>query len=101
MLTKATFVTILGPLALFMAGCANSSARDSGGGGNSLFVAIIIGLLIWAFSRIGQYHAGFRAGQDGNPKNIEHRFLSEDLGDSYSEGYRDGQLSNLRNKDKK
>ena len=74
-------------------GC-RSSGEPSGGGG--LVLLLLIGGVIWAFSSIGQYTAGFSAGRRGNPKNLEHRCLSDNLKDAYDEGYRDGQLSNIR-----
>lgn len=88
---------------IVLTGCAsNSSATGNGGGGGCMsfvFVLFIVGAVCWTFSTSGQYQAGFRDGKTGKPKNVHHRFLGDQLKKSYSEGYRDGQFSNIRDQE--
>jgi hypothetical protein len=100
MSTTTALIATLSSLAIFVSGCAsNAPPKNSGGEGSGLLGLIIIGIVIWLCSKAGQYRSGYVAGRDGKPKGVERFILSDRLKESYDEGYRDGQLSNLSGRD--
>lgn len=70
------------------------AASDKNGGGGGLLGLLILVAIIYSFSRIGRYYAGFKAGADGRPKSLYNRIseADQDKG-SYDHGYEDGQRS--------
>lgn len=80
---------------------AFADSEDKSSCGGCLLLLVIIGLVIYAFSKVGRYKTGFRHGAEGRPKSLYHQLgESEETKESYREGYQDGQLSRLRDKDK-
>lgn len=70
------------------------AASDGKGGGGGLLGLLILVAIIYSFSSLGRYYAGFKAGAGGRPKSLYNRICEAD-GDSrpYDEGYEDGQRS--------
>jgi hypothetical protein len=79
---------------------AFAASDDNSSCGGCLLLLVIIGLVIYAFSKVGRYKTGFRHGTEGRPKSLYHQLgESEETKEAYREGYQDGQLSRLRDKD--